>query len=441
MTRVLVLGGYGLIGSACLQELKRRAVHVTGMGRSDIHAKRAHPDIDWIIADIAALSVEDWRAHLVGVDVVINAAGALQEGARDSLTAIHETTIANLCTAAAGSAMRVVQISAAGAELEATTEFMRSKARGDARLAASDLDWIILRPTLVIGANAYGGTALLRGLAGFPLCGMQVFSRADPPVTLQTIALDELAHAVADCAVPNGNSSAVVPSRQSYDLTETPARSFADTVAQMRDWLGFAPHPIQIRLPNWILRPIARAGDGLGWLGWRAPLRSTTLDTLSTGVRGDPEPWRAAGGRDFSPLPQTLRNMPATLQDRWFAQMYLMLPAAVAVLSLFWLVSGLIGLWQFSSAQSVLTTRGIAPGFAALAVIGGAVANIALGALILVRPWARRACIGMVAVTLAYLFGATLFAPDLWGDPLGPMVKTLPAAGLALLTYAMLEDR
>ena len=35
----------------------------------------------------------------------------------------------------------------------------------------------------------------------------------------------------------------------------------------------------------------------------------------------------------------------------------------------------------------------------------------------------------------------TLLAPDLWADPLGPLVKTMPALILALVAIAMAEDR
>lgn len=47
----------------------------------------------------------------------------------------------------------------------------------------------------------------------------------------------------------------------------------------------------------------------------------------------------------------------------------------------------------------------------------------------------------MVAITAAYLAGATVWRPDLWADPLGPLVKVVPAALLAVVALAMLEER
>ena len=431
MKTVLVLGAYGLIGSACVRAIQSHNVRVIGMGRSEKSAKRSGLHIDWIVEDIANLSVDGWLQHLAGIDVVINAAGALQDGAGDRLNAIHDTAVAKLCEAAAGSELTIIQISAAGASETAATEFFRSKARGDARVQTSGLDWAILRPTLVIGRNAYGGTTLLRGAAGFPGIGVRLFE--DSPV--QTIGLSELADAVAACALGQ------MPMGQIYDLTEPDARSFDETITLVRDWLGFEPYRFRMPIPRSALRLIGWIADGLGWLGWRSPMRTTALLTIAEGIAGNPAAWRQAGGSDFQSLPKTLASMPATLQERWFARLYLMLPLAIGILSIFWLASGLIGFWQFDRAVQAMTERGFDIKIGQLAVTGGSIADIILGGLVLYRPWAKRACLGMVLLAVGYMAGAAFFAPDLWGDPLGPMVKVLPSIGLALLAFAMLEER
>jgi hypothetical protein len=47
----------------------------------------------------------------------------------------------------------------------------------------------------------------------------------------------------------------------------------------------------------------------------------------------------------------------------------------------------------------------------------------------------------MIAVAAAYLAGATLLRPDLWLDPLGPLVKIVPALLLAATARMILEER
>lgn len=430
MAKAVVFGAYGLIGAACLRALREAGFETLGVGRSEKAARRVDPAGDWAFLDLSRARAEDLRPLLAGADVAVNAAGALQEGPRDDLTGIHESFVAELVKALEGGT-RLVQISAAGVSEAAPTEFFRSKARGDRRILESDADWVVLRPTLVVGAQAYGGTALLRAAAGLPL----IFPRLLPEAPVQTVWVEDLAQAVVQAARRE------IPSGLVAEITEPQARGLAETTLVFRRWLGLPPPRLSFTLPRPLLGLIGRGADLLGRLGWRSPLRSNALLSLEQGVTGSPEAWAAAGGRPCRPLEETLARIPATIQELWFARLYLLSPLAIGVLSIFWLLSGAIGLWRFETAREVLTARGFSPGAAGFAVGGGALADLALGAAILVRPWARRAALGMIAVSLAYLFGATIFAPGLWADPLGPLVKVLPAMIPALFVAALLEER
>ena len=430
MPTVLVLGGYGLIGSACCRALSAAGFRVLGLGRSAVAARIAAPHLDWRIHDLRQLDAPGWHAVLTGVDVVVNAAGALQDGPGDDLEAIHHTMMARLC-AAAPPGLRLVQISAAGASTEATTAFFRSKARGDARVAGSAGPWVILRPGLVLAPEAYGGTALLRGAAALPAVLPEVFR--DSPV--QTIHIDDLAAAVV--AAARGD----IPSGTIADLTEDAARPFPALLAEVRAWLGLPPARWRLPVPAPLLGLAGRGADALGWLGWRSPLRRTALTVLGDGIRGDPGPWRAAGGAPPRALEQTLAALPATRQERLFARLYFLLPLAIATLSVFWLASGLIALARPGAAAATLADSALPPVAISVAVIGGALADIGLGLAILWRPCCRAAALGMLGLSLAYLAGGTLWAPSLWLDPLGPLVKVLPAMVLALVVHLGVEPR
>ena len=232
-----------------------------------------------------------------------------------------------------------------------------------------------------------------------------------------------------------------MPTQTLADLTEPEARSFGETVHALRRWQGFPPWSRSIAVPMPLVWLLARGADALGWLGWRSPLRTTAIRSLQAGVLGDPAAWRAAGGPDCRSLAETLAAIPATAQERWFARLFLLMPLCVATLSIFWLLSGLIGLAEIGAAKAVLTTRGFSSSLAGVAALGGAVLDLALGLAVLYRPLAARACLAMLAAGLGYLLAATVFAPDLWADPLGPLVKILPASLLALVTAALLGER
>lgn len=430
--RVLVLGAYGLIGASLVRDLSAHAMVVTGFGRSAQSARRVHPDIDWHIGDLRDFTrAQDWQAALAGVDAVVNAAGALQDGPRDDLVAVHHHAIAALAQACAEQGVALVQISAAGARPEARTEFMRSKAAGDAAVQNAQGEHWILRPGLVLARTGYGGTALLRMLAAVPV--VQPLALAKAPI--QSIGIDDLASAVRACLERR------IPSGTCADLLEQEPQPLASVIAAMRDWLGFTPARAVIALPDWALAPIAKGADALAYLGWRSPLRSTAVQTLKAGVTGDPAPWQRAGGAPMGALKTTLAAMPSRAEDRLSARMALLMPLSVTILALFWFLSGAIGLARLPSAAQTLIDVNWPNGLAYASVVFWAFVDMALAAAILWRPLAKKACIGMALVCVIYLISASLVTPILWLDPLGPLVKILPALMLSLVTRALLEDR
>lgn len=426
--RVLILGAYGLIGQAIARRLSHAGFHVTGLGRSADLGRRLLPDIAWTAADIATMThPADWAPFLLDVDAVVNAAGALQDGARDHVAATQDIAIRALIAACeAQGARRIVQISAAGVSPDASTTFFRTKARADDALRKSGLDWVILRPGLVIGPNAYGGTALIRALAAFPL--IVPLTAADSPI--QTVALSDVADATLEALTDPARW------RAGFDLVEPRPSTLRDVVLAFRRFQGFAPPRAVIPLPPALGRPLAWAGDLAGWLGWRPPLRTTALKVLRDGVLGDPGPW----GRPLMSLQETLAAQVSTAQERVFARAALVFPVLVTALAGFWLASGAIGLWRWRAAAAVLDGR-LPPAFAIFAVIAGALADLLLGFGILWRPATRRAALGTVLLTVIYLILGSWLTPALWIDPLGPFVKTIPAIALALAVAALAEER
>ena len=430
---VLVLGGYGFIGREICRRLHQAGHEVVGLGRSPEHVPSDLKSIRWQWADVSTLGrPEDWIPHLADIQGVVNAAGALQDGARDDVAAVQHRAMVALIEACQRTAVdRFVQISAAGVSDQSDTEFFRSKAQADQYLSASKLRWTILRPGLVIGADAYGGTALLRSLAAFPWVQPLVYG--DRPV--QCVAMDDLTDLVADVVAGNG------PERGAFDVVEDHPSSLEDVVGTFRAWLGFPKARATISVPAVLARAVGRVADGLGHLGWRSPLRTTALKVMAAGVTGDPEPLRRHTGRSLRSLQEAFDAMPSTRQERWFARLSLLLPLLIAGLGLFWLVSGMIGLLRLDAAVALLLAAGLSSSSSTALVVVGSLVDMALGIAIFHRRWARPACLTMIAVTAAYLLGATVWVPQLWPDPLGPLVKTVPAALLALVTYTVLEER
>ncbi len=102
-----------------------------------------------------------------------------------------------LATAAAASGARFVHISAMSADEGVGTGYARSKSAADRRLADVAGDWLIVKPSLVIGRGSHGGTSLLRAAAALPF-----FTPVAAPGTqpFQPISLDDLADGIVALA-------------------------------------------------------------------------------------------------------------------------------------------------------------------------------------------------------------------------------------------------
>jgi len=428
-----VTGAYGLIGSACLARLHQDGHELIGAGRDIVGARRRFAFAQWVEADFNRLtSVQDWRPLLTGIDAVVNCVGVLQDGFGDNAERVHvQATGALFDACRAQGVRRVVHISAIGASDNGPSAYSQTKRQVETHLANLDLDWVVLRPALLLSTAVYGGTAMLRGLAAMP--GLIVMIGGQRRV--QVIGIDDLTETVARSLRPDA------PVRVTWDLAHPQVLTLADIVRALRDWLGYPRRPV-VQLPiamEWI---ITHAADALGWLGWRSPARSTAMAELSAGVLGDPTRWMAATGVRPKSLADILAQRPASVQDRWFARLYLLKPIAIAGLALFWVVSGLIALGPGRrEAMALLVNAGVSAAIAGAAVMIGALIDIVLGLAILFRPAARAALVAMLAVTAVYAVMATLLVPQLWTDPLGPLVKMLPAVLAMLFTLAIVEGR
>ncbi|MFA3918613.1 SDR family oxidoreductase [Ruegeria hyattellae] len=427
---VLVLGAYGFIGSAVVRALKQKGFRVTGLVRNPRVAARVLPGIPVRVAELRALTDAGlWSDLLSDVDVVVNCAGALQDGGGDDLETVHHLAIAALGFACAARNIAVIQVSAVGADKDASTVFMQSKARGDAALRRSGVSLHLLRPGLVIGQSAFGGTALLRMLAAVPILQPLALGRAP----IQCVGLPDLCRVIGEATDGRLRPGC-------YDLVEEAPRDLAEVVALTREWLGFGGARYVIESPGWLTNGLSRGADLLGHLGWRSPLRGTALAVLSDGVTGDPGPYAATGGRIRS-LPKVYASQDCTRAERQAARLSLLMPLILTVLCVFWCLSGLIGLLHADAAADVLRQAGWGSSLAVASVLLWSFIDLALGAGLLLRRWAARTCLGQVLVSGAYLLVATFVVPELWADPLGPLIKILPAAMLSVVLYVLLEDR
>jgi len=94
------------------------------------------------------------RAVMTGADAVINCVGILAEHGRNKFDAVQAEGAGRVARIAAETGVaQLVQISAIGADAESDSAYSRSKAEGEAAVLAAFPGAVILRPSIVFGAE------------------------------------------------------------------------------------------------------------------------------------------------------------------------------------------------------------------------------------------------------------------------------------------------
>jgi uncharacterized protein YbjT (DUF2867 family) len=425
-----VIGASGLVGSALCARLSSEGYEVTAA----VHRPRTFVagNADLIGIELARMqSADKWIPLLLGVDAVINCAGLLQDAFGERVADVHQRAPAALFAACAlAKVRRVIHLSAIGVDRAQPTAFSESKAAAEAALSASDLDWVILRPSVIVGRQAYGGSALFRGLAVLP-----VSAAIQDAGRLQVVQLDDVVETIL-FFLRSG-----APARIALDIAGPQELRFEEVVALYRSWLGLPPARAW-KVPSFAMKSAFAAGDFLGFLGWRPPVRTNAAREMVRGATGDASRWTQMTGIRPQGLSEALAREPASVQERWFARMYFLKPLIFAVLAAFWIGTAFMALGPgWSIGLSLMHEGGVAEPYASGVVVAGALADLLIGLGIAFRRTARPALMAGIFVSVAYAVTGSWLVPRLWIDPLGPMLKIWPILVLNAAALAILEDR
>jgi uncharacterized protein YbjT (DUF2867 family) len=355
----------------------------------------------------------------------VNAAGLLRGG---DLEAVHVVAPKALYSACEEKGVkRIVLISAISARPDVDTDYARTKLAGEKLLRESGLDWVILRPSLIIAKGSYGGTSLLRGLAGFPLV---VPLAGDGSYAFSPLHAKDLAQAVRIVC------ETARYSQQTLEPAGPEVLSLKEILSRYRTWLGFPAVPF-LSIPMGLMRLVAKLGDAMGG----GPISSNTLAQLTAGNAGDGERFALAIGFKPRAMAALFAQEPAEVQDRWHARLFFMPPLLKVVLVLLWLVSGLVGFFTGPAiAEAVLAAIGLGSAWVTPIVWITCLIDLAIAALILFDRRGNRATMIQIAVIAFYTIALTIALPQLWLDPLGSLVKNLPILA-AVLCYGAMSDR
>ena len=282
----LLVGGTGLVGGKVAERLRRADLPVRALVRSQTPSGR-----------LEALNVQVVRgdlrdpASLVpaldGVATVVTTANAMARNlAGDGSVSIHDTDEvgnANLIDAAARAGVeRFIFVSMDRHELEVDTPFTRAKRATEARLAATPMRSVVVRPEAFqeVWLSPVAGVDLAHGT-------VRIFGQGRTRTAY--VAVDDVAAAIVRLAtMPDPPEEAVLAGPDAMSLTEI-VDLWADLTHRPVK-VSHVPRPM-LAIGSALLRPVkpalsstmamARHADRVEW-----PATDETLRTLGVEPRG-----------------------------------------------------------------------------------------------------------------------------------------------------------
>lgn len=425
MLTILITGATGFIGSHLAMALNEAGHRIVCATR--VPPRKNLNQLTYITADYTRdFDMDIWKTRLAGIDVVINAVGILREHGQQTFEALHDRAPRALFAACAAANVKVVQISALGADENARSRYHLSKKAADDALLASSNRGIVVQPSLVYGRGGASARLfnLIASLPVIPLPG-------SGDQQIQPIHIDDLTRGVVALVDTDRYLGRRVPLVGPEPLT------LKRYLSELRRLMGLGP-PTFLHVPVGFIDISAQVSQ---WLG-KGMMDVETWQMLQRGNTADPASTRELLGRNPRPVSEftsrwDVEELRLSALLTWLQLVLRMSLAAV------WLVAGVVsmGIYPIDESYALLARVGITGSLAPPALYGAAALDIAFGLGTLFLRNRRFLWIAQVTLIGVYTVAITFFLPEFWLHPFGPLIKNLPILAVILLLYELEKRR
>lgn len=423
--KILISGASGFIGTHLISALRKQH-QLKVCVRNPDKLQRLCFAVETVKIDFRNLNEPaDWMPMLEGIEVVINCVGIIAENAKQKFRELHTTAPQALFEAAQLCGVsKVIQISALGADENARSHYHLSKKAADDMLSNLDLDWFILRPSIVYGPGAQS-MALFHALAALPVQAVLDHGLQK----IQPVHIDDLVATVEACLDKHAKT------RRTVDVVGPDAIGFSDLLGRLRKRLGKQAAPI-FSVDSRLAIKFGFAGKLFGI----PALSAGGIQMLARGNCADPAPLAELLGHRPASLKEKLTDYPATQAERWHAGLFFLKPLLRFTLAIVWIISGVVSSLFFPPARSYewLAVLGFTGALAPLTLYGLAAMDVALGVALLIGYRVNRIIALQIFAMLFYMGVIGVGLPEFWLHPFGPLVKNLPLL-VASLVLMVLE--
>ncbi|GAB2869622.1 NAD(P)H-binding protein [Pseudoduganella ginsengisoli] len=357
-----------------------------------------------------------WQPHLAGFDAVIYSLGVFRADDESLYLQLHHTIPAALFDACTEAGIeRVIYLSALGSDSEAITPYWRSKGRGEDALRTRQLDYTIVRPSLVYGADGASSQMFL-ALASLPVVALPAGGKVQP------VHVDDLCDAITALLRPEHRH---VRTLDAVGPNPMPLSSY---LADLRHGMRSGG---ELMLPAPL--GLARAALRLTSLFPYSAVTPDALVMLQHGSTADASAMHALLGRPLR-APATF----ATPAQRADAVLRWSLPLARLAMTMLWLWTAYVSWfgWPHKDSLAWLAACGIPASLQTPVLACASVLDAAIGIVLLctARRWLWLLQLLLVG---GYTAAMTVCLPEFWLHPFGPLSKNWPILALLLMLWRL----
>jgi NADH dehydrogenase len=245
---VTILGGSGFVGRYIARRMAKAGWRVrVATRRPNEHLfVRTYGVVGQVEPVLCNIRNEDsLRAAIHGADAVINCVGILAEGGKNTFAAVQCDGAGCAARVAAESGVsQFVHVSAIGADADSDSDYMRTKAAGEAAVKAAFPGAVILRPSIIFGPedqffNRFAGMTRLSPF--LPIAGGNTL--------FQPVYVDDVAQAAVIAAMGDAKPGV-------YELGGPEVESFRSLMERML--IEIRRRRVIINMPGFMARSIAR---------------------------------------------------------------------------------------------------------------------------------------------------------------------------------------
>lgn len=423
MPTILITGATGFIGSHLAAALAGRGHRIIGTAKSPPKNDREASPFRLISVDYTRdFDINIWKPRLEGVDVVINAVGILREHGQQTFEALHDRTPRALFAACAAKGIKVVQISALGADENAHSRYHLSKKAADDALLASGTRVVIVQPSLVYGPGGVSARMfnLIASLPVIPLPGQG-------NQQIQPIHIEDLTCAILELVETDRYLGQRVP------LVGPEPVTLQRYLTELRRLMGLGPG-IFVHVPVFFIDIAAQAGQWaekglLDVESWQMLQRGNTAGASAT---------HELLGREPKPVHRFISHWNVS-ELRLAALLGWLQPLLRLSIAAVWLIAGAVsmGIYPVEESYAMLARVGITGSLAPVALYGAAALDIAFGLGTLFLQNRRLLWIAQATLIFVYTLTITVYLPEFWLHPFGPLAKNLPILAVIWLLYEL----